>query len=123
MIDLRDQQFSRAIDVTKPLTPSRLHPAHDLGHTVGERIHVAIRFIQGELLAILVGRDGGIHMLADSDWNIERLREHHAAAAAYRVTRHAGRVEVEARTAGQSCMLRREEPVRCCVRPSPRFIC
>jgi len=72
-------------------------------------------------LAILVGRDGGIHMLADSDWNIERLREHHAAAAAYRVTRHAARVEVEARTAGQSCMLRREEPVRVLRSSLPAF--
>lgn len=49
-------------------------------------------------------------MLSDSDWDIERLREHHSAATAYRVTRQAGRVQIEARAAGQSCTLRQESP-------------
>jgi hypothetical protein len=63
-------------------------------------------------LAILVGRDGGIHMVADSDWALDRLREHHAARTAYRVTRRAGRVELEARADGQSCIMHRESPAR-----------
>lgn len=72
-------------------------------------------------LAILVGRDGGIHMLADSDWNLDRLREHHAAATAYRVVRRDGHVEIEARAAGQSCVLRQEAPARLLGPPVPPF--
>jgi hypothetical protein len=68
-------------------------------------------------LAILVGRDGGIHMLADSDWDLGRLREHHAASSAYRVTRRGGQVQLEARADGQSCTLRREPAARA-LRPS-----
>src|SRR6185503_4327601 len=54
-------------------------------------------------LAILVDDDGAIRMFADSDWDLGRLREHHAARAAYRITRIAGRVQLEARETGQSC--------------------
>ena len=59
-------------------------------------------------LAILVGRDGGIHMLPASGWDLGCLRQHHGAASAFRVTRTGARIQVDARTAGQSCSLRNE---------------
>ena len=61
-------------------------------------------------LSILVGRDGGIHMLTDSDWELERLREHHGAGHAYRVSRSGGQVQLEARAMGRQCWLRAETP-------------
>ena len=61
-------------------------------------------------LSILVGRDGGIHMLSDSDWELERLREHHGAGQAYRVNRSSGHVQLEARAMGRQCWLRAETP-------------
>src|SRR5689334_8480888 len=56
-------------------------------------------------LAILVSRDGGIHMLPASGWELEPLRLHHGALAAYRVSRAGGGVRLEARSAGESCVL------------------
>ena len=56
-------------------------------------------------VAILVGRDGGIHMLPASGWELEPLRLHHGALAAYRVSRAGGGVRLEARSAGESCVL------------------
>lgn len=61
-------------------------------------------------LSILVGRDGGIQMLADSDWELERLREHHGAGQAYRVSRSSRHVQLEARAMGRQCWLRTETP-------------
>ena len=63
-------------------------------------------------LAILVNRDGGIHMIADADWGLAPLREHHGAAAAYRVNRTGGRVLLEARSATESCLLSAARPAR-----------
>ena len=63
-------------------------------------------------LAILVGRDGGIHMLAGIDWELDPLRRHHGASAAYRISRTAGGVRVEARSADESCLLQTTQPVR-----------
>lgn len=62
--------------------------------------------------AIAISPDGGIHMMPAAGWNIEPLRLHLGAAAAYRVIRRNGQVEVEARSQNQSCRLRSEEPRR-----------
>jgi hypothetical protein len=61
-------------------------------------------------LAILVSRDGGIHMVAGSDWGLEPLRVRHGATTAYRIARNGGHVRLEARTAGQACVLRADRP-------------
>jgi hypothetical protein len=64
-------------------------------------------------LAILVGRDGQIHMLTEPGWELEPLRLDRGAQAAYRVVRKGGRVRLEARSAGQSCVLEAERPAAC----------
>lgn len=56
-------------------------------------------------LSILVGRDGAIRMVAGSDWELEPLRMHHGAQAAYRVTRRAGCVQLEGRSDEGACLL------------------
>ena len=56
-------------------------------------------------ISILVGRDGGVHMVMGSDWDLEPLRIHHGALAAYRVTRRAGNVQLEARSDEGACLL------------------
>ncbi len=61
-------------------------------------------------LAILVGRDGGIHMLPAAGWELEPLRTHYGATAAYRVLREGRRVRLEARSAGGSCVLESGSP-------------
>ena len=49
-------------------------------------------------------------MLSGSGWELERLREHYGARAAYRITRSYGQIFLEARAAGQSCLLKAESP-------------
>ena len=63
-------------------------------------------------MAILVSRDGGIHMIAGADWELEPMRVHYGASAAYRVNRNGGHVRLEARRANESCTLVAEQPAR-----------
>ncbi len=72
-------------------------------------------------LSILVNRDAGIHMIADADWQLESLRAHHGASAAYRVNRDNGNVRLEARSANQSCMLAADRPERILMPAIPDF--
>jgi hypothetical protein len=80
-------------------------------------------------LAILVSRDGGIHMVAGSDWGLESLRVRHGATTAYRIARNGGRVRLEARSADGSSVLRadpqarpRERLVRATIPDFPRYL-
>lgn len=61
---------------------------------------------------VLVGPEGGIHMLAASDWPLERLLIERGARTAYRVSERQGRVSVEGRSGRQSCRLESEPPGR-----------
>ena len=72
-------------------------------------------------LSILVNRDGGIHMIADADWQLEALRAHHGANAVYRVHRSGGNVRLEARSANQSCVLAADRPARALAPSIPDF--
>jgi hypothetical protein len=63
-------------------------------------------------MALLVNADGAIHVMPAEEWNLEPLRVHHGARAAYRVSRGRSGVRLEARSAaGQSCVL--EAPGQC----------
>jgi len=75
-------------------------------------------------LAILVDRDGAIHMLPAAGWDLESLRLDHGAHAAYRVTRSAGAVRVEARSAAEACLLqaRTAQPWRPPLADFPRYL-
>jgi hypothetical protein len=72
-------------------------------------------------LSILIGRDGGIHMIADSGWQIESLRAHHGAQTAYHVHRTSGNVRLEARSFNQSCVLACDRPERILAPVIPEF--
>jgi hypothetical protein len=63
-------------------------------------------------MAILVNRDGGIHMIEGADWELEPMRLHYGASAAYRVNRTAGAVKLEARRANEGCTLVAERPAQ-----------
>ena len=65
-------------------------------------------------LAILMSRNGGIHIVDSSGWNLDPLRIHHDAEAVYRIWRHGGGVQLEARASGQSCVMRSENPAHLC---------
>ncbi len=61
-------------------------------------------------MTILIGQDGGIHMLADSDWPLDSLVMHHGARSAYRVTGRNGSVRVEGREGGRVCIMQSRNP-------------
>jgi hypothetical protein len=61
-------------------------------------------------LTILISAEGGIRMVADSDWPLDSLQAHHGAGMAYRVSQHASRVRVEGRASSRTCMFETEKP-------------
>jgi hypothetical protein len=61
-------------------------------------------------MAILIGPEGGIRMIADSDWPLESLRLEHGAQMAYRVTQHLDSVRVEGRAGSRTCLFESEKP-------------
>ena len=63
-----------------------------------------------ESLAILIGADGGIHMVMGSDWPLHTLQAHHGASAAYRISRSGAQVRVEGKSRTGSCLLQSEPP-------------
>lgn len=56
-------------------------------------------------MTILIREDGGIHMLADSDWPLDSLALHHGARTAYRVSQRFGSVRVEGREGSKRCLM------------------
>lgn len=60
-------------------------------------------------LTILLGCEGGIRMIADSDWPLDSLQAHHGASMAFRVTQQNRNIRLE------GC-----EGLRTCVFESPR---
>jgi hypothetical protein len=63
-------------------------------------------------ISVLIGDDGGIHMVYGSDWGLEPLRQFHGAAAAYRVTRTAGAVALDGRSLAATCHMETAQPAR-----------
>ena len=59
---------------------------------------------------VLVGPEGGLHMLANSDWPLERLLAERGARMAYRVSERRGKVSVEGCAGRQNCRLESESP-------------
>jgi hypothetical protein len=56
-------------------------------------------------LTILIGTEGGIQMVADSDWPLDRLLAHRGAQMAYRVGERNGTVRLDGRSGWQTCRL------------------
>ena len=61
-------------------------------------------------LTILISAEGGIHMVADSDWPLESLRQFHGSSAAYRVRPFDDKVRVEGQSGSQTCFFESEKP-------------
>jgi len=60
----------------------------------------------------LIGPEGGIHMLTDSDWPLASLEAHHGARTIYRIHHPQGRVVVEGRCGARRCRLEHSGGVR-----------
>src|SRR5690242_9690304 len=56
-------------------------------------------------MTVLIGRDGGIQMCADSDWPLDSLMLDRGARTGYRVSPRRGSVRVEGREGTRRCVL------------------
>src|SRR4029077_17177163 len=56
-------------------------------------------------MTVLIGRDGGIQMCADSDWPLDSLMLERGARTGYRVSPLRGSVRVEGREGLRRCVL------------------
>jgi hypothetical protein len=56
-------------------------------------------------MTILIGRDGGIQMCADTDWPLDSLMLDRGARTGYRVSPRRGSVRVEGREGMRRCVL------------------
>lgn len=61
-------------------------------------------------LSILLGPDGGIRIIADSDWPLDSLGSHHGARAAFRVRTRGDAVLVEGRCGAERCLIEKHLP-------------
>ena len=61
-------------------------------------------------MTILITAEGGIRMLADSDWPLDSLQQHHGAKMAYRVSQNASVVRVEGRADSRTCLFETQKP-------------
>src|ERR1700730_8104549 len=57
------------------------------------------------VMTVLIGRDGGIEMCADSDWPLDSLMLDRGARTGYRVSPRRGSVRVEGREGSRRCVL------------------
>jgi hypothetical protein len=56
-------------------------------------------------LTILLGCEGGMRMIADSDWPLDSLQTYHGASTVYRISQQRERVRVEGREGLRRCLL------------------
>ncbi len=61
-------------------------------------------------LTIVLGGEGGIRMIADSDWPLDSLQAYHGAASVYRVSGQNENIRVEGREGSRTCLF--ESPKR-----------
>ncbi|HTA69514.1 MAG TPA: hypothetical protein VK776_14590 [Bryobacteraceae bacterium] len=61
-------------------------------------------------MTILISAEGGIRMVADSDWPLDSLQAHHGARMAYRVSQRASMVRVEGRAGSRTCLFETAKP-------------
>ncbi len=77
-----------------------------------------------ENFTVLIGPQGGIHLIANSDWPLERIAEERGAQTAYRVQHGGGRIAVEGREGETMCRLETESSPsrsRRMLRDNPRY--
>jgi hypothetical protein len=61
-------------------------------------------------LTILIGSQGGLHLVAGNDWPLHSLQMHYGAQMAYRVSQHGAAVRVEGRAGSRTCVFESEKP-------------
>jgi len=63
-------------------------------------------------VTILIGPEGSLRMVADSDWPLDSLQLFHGSNTAYRVSQRASMVRVEGRAGSRTCLFETPKPER-----------
>jgi hypothetical protein len=63
-------------------------------------------------MTILISPEGGIRLVADSDWPLDSLQAHRGAKAAYRISQQGERVRIDGREGSRTCRFESEPPSR-----------
>ena len=61
-------------------------------------------------LTVLITAEGGIRMIADSDWPLDTLQAHNGARMVYRVSGENAKVRVEGREGSRTCLFETPKP-------------
>lgn len=75
-------------------------------------------------LTVLIGMEGGIHLIMDSDWPLHRLAEERGAQMAYRVTNQKGWIDVAGQHGHTTCQIQTKAPAPpflALLRDQPRY--
>ncbi len=67
-------------------------------------------FATSESMTVLIGREGGMHLLPNNDWPLDRLAAERGARMAYRVSQTDGKVAVSGLHGLAKCLLETEKP-------------
>lgn len=76
-------------------------------------------------MTVLISQEGGIHIVAQSDWPLDRLAEDRGARMAYRVSHQNGRVAVDGIHGTTVCHLETESTAniaRTILRDRPAYL-
>lgn len=61
-------------------------------------------------MTIVIGRAGGLRMIAGADWPLDSLTAHYGAREVYQITERRSKVRVEGRGESGSCVLESVTP-------------
>jgi hypothetical protein len=60
-------------------------------------------------MTIVIGQEGGIRLIAESDWPLDTLLAHHGAQMVYRVRQQDQTVRLEGRAGTRTCLFESEK--------------
>ena len=84
-----------------------------------------VGFGVSESMTVLIGREGGMHLLPNNDWPLDRLAKERGAQMAYRVSQTDDRISVNALNGFTKCRLETEKPDQAAkelLRDEPRYL-
>lgn len=81
-------------------------------------------FAVSDTMTVLIGPEGGMHLLPNNDWPLERLAQERGARMAYRVSQTDDRVTVNGLHGATRCLLESQKPnaaIKALLRDTPRY--
>ena len=84
----------------------------------------ATGYATSDSMTVLIGREGGMHLIPNNDWPLDRLAAERGARMAYRVSQTDDKVTVNGLHGLAKCVLESEKPdsaVKALLRDRPQY--